>query len=190
MVYTIGCNGNKLYNKEGEKNMADAYLGEIRMFSGNYAPQGWALCNGQTLQINGNEALYSLLGVVYGGDGQTTFALPDLRGRLPIHISSQYPLGNKGGTETVTITAAELPTHTHLVGANSTVGEATQSSPENNVWGVTDFGGYQTNVGSGLIQMNPTLVEPVGSNLPHDNMMPSLTINFIIATVGLYPTPY
>ena len=118
--------------------MSDQYLGEIRMFAGNYAPEGWAMCNGQLLMINQNEALFSLIGTTYGGDGQTTFALPDLQGRVPVHTGRNnvtgtvYPLGQKGGTETVTLVADQLPRHTHAVNAQSQAG--TSSTPDNNYW--------------------------------------------------------
>ncbi|WP_431027703.1 phage tail protein [Lysinibacillus sp. LZ02] len=167
--------------------MADAYIGEIRMFSGNYAPVGWALCNGQVLLINGNEALYSLIGTMYGGDGRTTFALPDLRGRIPIHKSQQYALGSVGGTERVTLTQAELPAHTHTVRANANQNDAINSSPASGVWGYTSFTSYQTNTASGIVPMDERLVEAIGGSTSHNNMMPSFAINFIIATVGNYP---
>ena len=170
--------------------MADQYVGEIRLFAGNYAPQGWALCNGQTLSISENEVLYSLIGVTYGGDGRTTFALPDLRGRVPIHQNLQYPLGNKGGTETVQLKLSELPEHTHPVAANNDQASATFTTAESNFWGYTSFTSYQTNPTSGVVSMDSTLVSTAGGNIPHDNMMPSLTMNFMIATVGLYPSQY
>ncbi|MFJ7951947.1 phage tail protein [Lysinibacillus sp. NPDC096418] len=168
--------------------MSEAYLGEVRMFSGNYAPVGWALCNGQTLSISENEALFALIGTTYGGDGQTTFALPDLQGRIPIHKSPQYALGSKGGTETVTLTQAQLPAHTHLLNANNNPNDASQSPPTNHVWGVSDLDNYQTDAASNIVQMNASLITLVGGNLPHNNIMPSMAINFIIATEGLFPT--
>lgn len=168
--------------------MADAYLGEIRMFSGNFAPKGWALCNGQMLMISKNNALYALIGTTYGGDGQTTFALPDLQGRIPIHLSPQNALGSKGGSETVTLTQAELPVHMHLMNANNVTNDATQSSPANHVWGVSDLDNYQTDVASNRVQMNESLITSAGEDQSHDNMMPSLAINFLIATAGIFPT--
>ncbi|MEK4698167.1 tail fiber protein [Solibacillus sp. FSL R7-0668] len=168
--------------------MSDCYIGEIRMFSGSYAPQGWAFCNGQTLQIAENEALFVLIGTTYGGDGMTTFSLPDLQGRVPIHQNSQYAIGSKDGTETVTLTQAQLPAHTHLLNVNNEANDSSQSSPANHVWGVSDINNYQTNVTSNLVQMNTNLITPVGGNQPHDNMMPSLAINFIIALQGIFPS--
>lgn len=174
--------------KEKESvGMSEAYLGEIRMFSGKFAPIGWTLCNGQLLLINQYQALYSLIGNKYGGDGITNFALPDLRGRIPIHLSSQYPIASNGGTEKITLTETNLPAHTHIVSANKEKTDTTASSPANNVWGKADLKNYQTNVASDIVQMNADLVTSVGGNQPHENMMPSLAINFIIATQGLYP---
>ena len=167
--------------------MSEAYLGEIRMFSGEFAPINWAFCNGQLLEINEYQALFSLLGNKYGGDGVTNFALPDLRGRIPIHTSPQYPLASKGGSENVTLTEANLPAHTHIVNANNVKTETTESSPANHVWGVADLKNYQTDMASDIVQMNSSLMVSVGGNQPHENMMPSLVINFIIATQGLYP---
>lgn len=167
--------------------MSDQYVGEIRMFSGKYAPQGWELCNGQLLTITGNEALFSLIGVKYGGDGSTNFALPDLRGRLPIHNSSQFPWASKGGTETVALTEENLPAHTHSVYANNIPNEATENSPANNTWGISSLTNYQTNVSSNIVQMNNELVSNVGGIQSHNNIMPSFVLNFIIATQGLYP---
>lgn len=168
--------------------MSDQYVGEIRMFSGNYAPQGWAFCNGQTLQISEYEVLYVLIGTTYGGDGRSTFALPDLRGRVPIHNSSQYPLASKGGAEIVTLTQGNLPPHTHHVYANNTPNEATEGSPTNNTWGISDITNYQMNTTSNIVQMNVNLISSIGGNQPHNNMMPSMVINFIIATTGLFPS--
>lgn len=163
------------------------YVGEIRMFGGNYAPVGWALCNGQVLPIRGNEVLYSLIGTTYGGNGKETFALPDLQGRIPIHHNSQYGLGKTGGTETVTLKLNELPAHTHAVIANGNKYDATQNSPANNVWGYTSFTSYQKNLTSNTVQMDPNLVSVTDYNKPHYNMMPSLAISFMIATRGIYP---
>ncbi|MEC1179521.1 tail fiber protein [Metasolibacillus meyeri] len=168
--------------------MAEAYVGEIRMFSGQYAPVGWEFCNGQLLSITEHEALYVLLGTTYGGDGQTNFALPDLRGRLPLHISSNYPLGSMGGTESITLIQNQLPSHTHSVIANNTLTAATESSPANNVWGVSSVTNYQANATSNLVAMNTSVIAPVGGNQAHNNIMPSLAVNFIIAKWGIFPT--
>lgn len=166
--------------------MSEAYVGEIRMFAGDYAPQGWALCNGQLLSILENEVLYALLGTTYGGDGRTTFGLPDLQGRIPIHTSSSIPLGTKAGTETVTLTTSQLPAHTHMANASSTVGA--ESSPSNAVWAPTTLENYSDGTGATPVSMNGAALSPVGGSQPHENMMPSLTISFIIALVGIYPS--
>ncbi|WP_312110760.1 phage tail protein [Brevibacillus reuszeri] len=165
--------------------MSDAYLGEIRMFGGNYAPQGWALCNGQLLNISENEALYSLLGTTYGGDGRTTFGLPDLRGRIPVHRSSTIPYGSNAGVESVTVTSANLPAHTHL--ANASMDGGTLTSPNNAVWATSSLKNYSDGTSGSPVQMNVQSVSYVGGNQPHDNMMPSLTISFIISLYGAYP---
>ncbi|MCX7571874.1 tail fiber protein [Tumebacillus sp. DT12] len=163
--------------------MSESYLGEIRMFAGNFAPQGWALCNGQILSIAENEALFALLGTTYGGDGQTTFALPDLQGRVPVHPSTAYPRASKSGTETVTLTATQMPAHTHTV--NTVNATATAISPNNAVWA---SGPRSTFATTGTpTAMNPASISTVGGSQPHDNMMPSLTISFIISLYGVFP---
>ncbi len=172
--------------------MTTPYLGEIRMFGGNFAPKGWALCDGSLINISDNEALFSLLGTVYGGDGRTTFGLPDLRGRIPIH-AGQGPgltdrnLGAKVGDETVTLTEANLPSHNHAWYATNAA--ATSSSPENNVT-ASDLANkiYSDNT-SPTSTMSASVIEDyVGSAQSHDNMMPYQCVNFIIALVGLMPS--
>ncbi|MFS0724277.1 phage tail protein [Paenibacillus sp. 1P07SE] len=166
--------------------MSDQYVGEIRMFAGNYAPQGWAICDGSIVNIYDNEALYSLIGTTYGGDGRTNFALPDLRGRVPIHIGTGYAMGQKAGTEKVTLTQNQLPQHTHVVHASKTA--ATSNSPENAYWGLsTGVTNYQTNVEPNTT-MHASTVSAVGGNQAHDNMMPTFAVSFIIATEGNYPS--
>ncbi|USG65061.1 tail fiber protein [Brevibacillus ruminantium] len=162
--------------------MSESYLGEIRMFAGNYAPQGWALCNGQLLNISEYEALYALLSTTYGGDGKTTFALPDLRGRIAIHPSTSYPLASKNGTETVTLVSNQLPQHTHIANATSTL--ETGHTPANSIWGKNLMMAYSTGA---TTNMSGQLLAPVGSGQPHDNMMPTTTISFIISIYGYYP---
>ncbi|MBL0385893.1 phage tail protein [Tumebacillus sp. ITR2] len=168
--------------------MATAYVGEIRMFASGKVPNGWALCDGSLLSVNAYPALYSLISTTYGGDGVNNFALPDLRGRLPIHVSSQYPMGSKAGTEKVTLTTAQLPNHTHPGQASSAVG--TSADPTNAFWAAST-GASNTNftdgVGVTLTSMSAAAVSSVGSNGAHDNMMPSFTLNFIIALNGEYP---
>jgi len=165
--------------------MSESYLGEIRMFAGNFAPSGWALCNGQLLNISENEALYALIGTTYGGNGQDTFALPDLQGRVAIHPSTNYPRASKSGTETVTLTQSQLPAHTHVPNANSTV--STGSTPANSLWAANPNLNFSNGSGSTPVNMNALLVSPIGGNQPHDNMMPTVTISFIISLYGIYP---
>ncbi|WLR52037.1 tail fiber protein [Bacillus tianshenii] len=167
----------------------EQYIGEIRMFSGNYAPQGWAFCDGQILPISQNEALYSLIGGIYGGDGRTTFALPDYRGRIPLHqgtnplTGTTYNLGQKGGTETVTLIEQHLPSHTHRVAASSQAG--TSNDPTNAVWSGSGINQYSDQTPDGT--MSQEAITDVGGNQAHENMMPSLTISYIIALTGIYP---
>lgn len=165
--------------------MSDPYIGEIRMFAGNFAPLGWAICDGSVLSISENSALYSLLGTTYGGDGQTAFALPDLRGRAPLHQSNTgniHPLGQKGGTETVTLTTVNLAAHTHPAAAGT--GGTAVTSPNGSWWGTSTFNSYSTEA------PNTTLnaINASGGGQPHENMMPFLAINFIIALNGVYPS--
>ncbi|GAA4503793.1 phage tail protein [Pseudaeromonas paramecii] len=168
----------------------EPYLGEIRIFGGNYAPAGWAFCSGQLLPVSGNEALYALLGTTYGGNGQTTFALPDLRGRLPLHLGQassgqNYPLGARGGAEQVNLSEAQLPAHTHQAkgSANGSVG-----SPQAACWAATSAVPAYSTV-TPTTHMGPQAVMPTGGSQPHDNLMPSLGLSFIIALQGIYPTP-
>ncbi|MGE6228491.1 phage tail protein [Paenibacillus chitinolyticus] len=163
--------------------MSESYLGEIRMFGGNYPPQGWALCNGQLLNISENEALFVLLGTTYGGDGRTTFGLPDLQGRIPVHPNQSYIRGSKSGTETVTLTQSQLPQHTHTLFATSNPGTA--NSPANNTWASATTEIYASS--GTTTPMNPQTITPVGGNQPHDNMMPSSVITFIISLYGVFP---
>lgn len=162
----------------------DPFIGEIRMFAGNFAPVGWLICDGTLLPIQNYDALYSLLGTTYGGNGTTTFALPDLRGRIPIHRNTQYPQGAAGGTETVTLTPAQLPAHTHTAKVQSAA--ADQASPTGNVWATSPTSQFANVTPSGT--MSPSTVAIAGASQPHDNMMPFQVLNFIIATEGIFPT--
>lgn len=161
------------------------YIGEIRMFAGDYAPEGWALCDGTVLGIAGNEVLFTLIGTTYGGDGVSTFALPDLRGRIGIGISSNHPLGQIAGTESVTLSAPHLPAHTHIPGACQEKGTA--KDPTGMLWAISDIDQYSTDGVSGT--MSPSAILPTGGNLPHDNMMPYTVVNYIIAQEGVFPDP-
>lgn len=173
----------------------DAYVGQIRLFAGNYAPEDWALCNGATISISENQVLFALIGTTYGGDGKTNFKLPDLRGRLPLHIgkgpqtTTDYTLGQKVGVETVTITPANLPSHNHAV--NATIAATTQTSPEGEpLLGNPERGFYMPKTATGFtpLQMNDAALEEApGGNQPHNNYMPTIAMNYIICTAGLYP---
>ena len=163
--------------------MSDPYNGEIRMFAGNFAPVGWLLCQGQVLPISDFDALFNLIGTTYGGDGQQTFALPDLQSRMPMHQGSGYVLGQTGGTETVTLNQNQLPVHTHQAVAAAV---ASSPSPNGNFWASYANMEYSTQAPSA--PMAPTALSLAGGNQPHDNMMPFLCINFIISLYGIFPT--
>jgi microcystin-dependent protein len=164
--------------------VADPFVGEIRMFGGNFAPRGWAFCDGSVLPISQNEALFSLIGTTYGGDGQSTFNLPDLRGRLPIHQGGGFVIGQSAGTEAVTLTLNQIPQHTHAVSARTS---ATAGSPSGAVYGGnTTTTIYTANPPSA--QMNAAMVGIGGGSQPHDNMMPYGVVSFIIALEGIYPS--
>lgn len=168
--------------------MAQPYVGEIRMFAGTFATVGWEFCEGQLLPISENETLFQLIGTTYGGDGQSTFALPDLRGRIPVHQGNGYILAEAGGVESVTLTVNQIPAHTHpLVGSTQ---NATNASPQNNVTGKTTANIYASNPQPGDFQnMSPSAIGGVGGSQPHDNMHPFVGINFIISLFGIFPTP-
>jgi microcystin-dependent protein len=161
------------------------YIGEIRMFAGNFPPAGWAFCEGQLIPISENDALFTLIGTTYGGDGQSTFALPDLRGRLPVHMGGGFVLGESSGTETVTLTPSQIPSHTHTVLASDDI--PTQSSPSNNVTGQAAAKFYRA--GNPTVSLNAGSVSITGGSQPHDNFQPYLCINFIISLFGVFPSP-
>lgn len=164
--------------------MAEPFLSEIRIMSFGYAPRGWAMCNGQLLPINQNQALFSLLGTTFGGNGQTNFALPDLRGNVPIHVGSGFTLGEKGGQQSHTLTISELPTHTHV--ANASTNNADNVIPTDNVFGiVAGLYGPPNN----LTSLQPAAVTNVGGSQAHLNMQPFLVLNFCIALQGIFPSP-
>lgn len=171
--------------------MATPYLGEIRMVGFNFAPAGWAFCNGQLLSISNNDALFSLIGTTYGGDGQNTFGLPDLRGRIPVHQGtsvngSSYIQGQSAGTETVTLLTAQIPAHTHPAAASDgTVGTA-QDSPSGAYWSKWVGGAFSTAEGSS--SMNAGAIGSIGGGQPHNNLPPYLAVSFVIALVGIFPT--
>jgi microcystin-dependent protein len=163
--------------------MADPYIGEIRMFAGNFAPVNWLFCQGQVLNISDYDALYTLLGTTYGGDGISTFAIPNLASRIPVHQSPSYPLGSTGGAETVLLSQAHLPVHSHA--ARATNGAASSSSPANALWASWSDSPYST--ASPTATMDAAAFQTAGGSEPHDNMPPFLGMNFIIALFGLFP---
>jgi len=165
--------------------MALPYIGEIRMFAGNFAPANWLICNGQLLPISQNETLFQLIGTTYGGDGQVTFGLPDLRGRVPVHQGNGFALAQQGGQETVTLTTPQLPQHTHNAAAAS--GPGNSDSPSGaNAWATAATPLYSTAATNA--QMNPGAISASGGSQPHDNMSPYLTINYIISLLGIFPS--
>jgi microcystin-dependent protein len=167
----------------------DPFVAEIRIFPFNFAPRGWAWCNGQLMPISQNTALFSLLGTTYGGDGKSTFALPDLQGRAPMHPGqgpglSLHDLGEVGGTESVTLLESEMPLHNHMVGIAPEPGEVT--SPSGNSIAVSQEGNVFV-AGTANKQMSASILPPAGGNMPHNNMQPFLTVYFCIALQGIYP---
>lgn len=165
--------------------MAEPFLSEIRMFSFNFAPKGWALANGQLLPINQNQALFALLGTTYGGDGRVNFALPNLRGRTPIHFGGGFTLGEASGTESVTLTIGQLPAHTHVLNATSLT--ATTPIPDNTMAMATCSADLYGAAAS-LVPMNTGVVGNAGGSQAHVNMQPFLTINFCVALQGIFPS--
>jgi microcystin-dependent protein len=163
--------------------MAEPFLSEIRLFSFNFAPKGWALCNGQLLPINQNQALFALLGTTYGGNGQTTFALPNLRGRAGMHVGNGHTLGEAAGTESVTLNIQQLPTHIHFMQAANKDGDL--AIPAGNL--LANFNnGYRS--ASNLTPLLAGTISNVGGSQPHNNMCPYLVLNFCIALVGIFPS--
>jgi microcystin-dependent protein len=168
--------------------MADPYYGEIRMFAGNFAPAGWMFCEGQLLPISQYDTLFNLIGTMYGGDGQSTFALPDLRGRIPMHVGNGHIQAEQGGTETVTLTVNQIPNHNHALLATSAVG--TQSSPAGNYYAASGVQLYADPAVASPIAMKAGLGGPAGGSQPHNNFAPYLCVDFIICvSVGTYPSP-
>jgi microcystin-dependent protein len=163
--------------------MSDAYIGDIKVVAFGFAPRGWALCNGQLLPIAQYQALFSLLGTMYGGDGKTTFALPDLRSRIPLHTGNGYNQGQPGGEVGHTLTVNELPLHNHTAIGDSTAGKASQPGGE------LAAGSVQAAYGTSAdLTMNPAAARPAGNAQPHPNLPPYLVLNFIICLNGIFPT--
>ncbi len=176
--------------------MSNPFVGEIRMFGGNFAPAGWAFCNGAILPISENETLFNLIGTTYGGDGQSTFALPNLQSRIPLHVGPGFVQAQTGGEESVTLTTNQIPSHNHLV-QTATGGAAAKSTPGGNV--VADqnlpsppnpspfiYAAFVNDANQRAL--GPKTIQAAGSNQPHDNMVPFLVVNFIISLFGIFPS--
>ncbi len=163
--------------------MSEPFLSEIKIVSFNFAPKGWALCNGQLLPINQNQALFSLLGTTYGGDGRVNFALPNLQSRVPIHFSNSHSLGEAAGEENHTLNVQEMPAHTHSFSASNAAPD--QGTPAGNMW-ASNSGAYSS--ASVDTSMNPASVSSAGGSQPHTNIQPYLVLNFIIALQGIFPS--
>ena len=168
--------------------MAQPYVGEIRIFAGNFAPAGWMFCEGQLLPISENETLFQLIGTTYGGDGESTFGLPDLRGRLPIHQGNGFILAETGGAEEITLTTTQIPSHTHPMLASGNT--ATGTAPSNAVLAASTgatISPYGTD--APLTNLAPQAIGPVGGSQPHTNFQPYLCLDFIISLFGIFPSP-
>jgi microcystin-dependent protein len=166
--------------------MAQPYVGEIRMFAGNFAPAGWMFCEGQQLPISENETLFQLIGTTYGGDGETTFNLPDLRGRIPIHQGNGFALAEPGGAEEITVTVNQIPAHAHPLLANG--GQGSSNSATNNVLAASPTLDLYREA-QPTVALSPAAVGSSGGSQPHTNLQPYLGINFIISLFGIFPSP-
>ena len=164
--------------------MSEPFLSEIKIVSFGYAPKGWALCDGKLMPINQNQALFSLLGTTYGGDGRVNFALPNLQGRVPVHMGSGFSLGELGGEITHTLNTSEMPAHTHS--AIASLNTSNQSAPGNNFWGNAGLASYSASPPS--TPMSPSAIGNAGSSQPHANMSPFLVLSYIIALQGIFPS--
>jgi len=166
--------------------MAQPYVGEIRMFAGNFAPAGWMFCEGQLLPISENETLFQLIGTTYGGDGESTFALPDLRGRLPLHQGNSFILAETGGAEEITLTVQQIAAHSHPLLASTNFGNTAQ--PNNLVLGASSTFDLYVDAAA-TSAMTPQAISSVGGSQPHTNFQPYLCVNFIISLFGIFPPP-
>ncbi len=166
--------------------MGQPYVGEIRMFGGNFAPAGWAFCSGQLIAISENDTLFNLIGTTYGGDGQTTFALPNLQSRLPLHQGTGFVIGQAAGVESVTLTTQQIPSHSHVPTCQTAAGS---QGPANGLWAATAPATTQIYANTApAAAMNAAAIGSSGGSQPHDNMMPYLVVNFIISLFGIFPT--
>jgi microcystin-dependent protein len=172
--------------------MADPFVAEIRIFPFNFAPKGWAWCDGQLMPLSQNTALFSLLGTTYGGNGKSNFALPDLQGRAPMHPGqgpglSLHDLGETGGSETVTLLESEIPAHSHGLMASTQPGEDSDPSPSEGLARSVGASLYQTTTNANIVQLSPNALAPAGGDQPHNNLQPYLTFYFCIALQGVFP---
>jgi microcystin-dependent protein len=168
--------------------MAQPYVGEIRMFAGNFAPAGWMFCEGQLLPISENETLFQLIGTTYGGDGQSTFALPDLRGRIPLHQGNSFVLAETGGAEEITLTVQQIPAHSHAALATNNVGNST--NPQGNILAAgTTVAASPYGTDAPTAPLNASTIGSVGGSQPHNNFQPYLCVDFIISLFGIFPSP-
>jgi microcystin-dependent protein len=165
--------------------MAQPYVGEIRIFAGNFAPAGWMFCEGQLLPISEYETLFNLIGTTYGGDGQSTFGLPDLRGRIPLHQGNGFTLAETGGAETITLTVSQIPAHSHAFIATTDI--ANQGSPSGTLCAQPSVSKLYF-AASGAAAMAPNSITPTGGNQPHNNFQPYLCVDFIISLFGIFPS--
>ncbi len=165
--------------------MSSPFIGEIRLFAGNFAPQGWAFCDGSLMAIAENDALFNLIGTTYGGDGQNTFALPDLRSRVPIHQGPGFVIGQAAGEESVTLTIQQIPIHSHA--AQCRAGTSNSANPSGNFWGSSSALQYAA-PGDTVSAMAAAALPAAGGSQPHDNMIPFLGINYIISLFGVFPS--
>ena len=168
--------------------MSNQFLGEIRVFGFGFPPRGWALCQGQILAISTNTALFSLLGTTYGGNGQSTFALPDLRGRSPVHRGNEIVQGEQTGAEAVTLVSTQLPQHTHLMNATTSAGTRRPAISGIFASDTTTPSSFYAAPSSGLTSLSPSAIQAAGGNQPHANMQPYLVLNFCIALQGIFPS--
>ena len=173
--------------------MSQPFLGEIKIIAWNFAPKGWAFCNGQFLPINQNQALFSILGTTYGGDGRVNFALPDFRGRSPYHVGQSLTLGEKGGQAAHTLTVSEMPTHTHIPNASNGTGNlvfpaALSPVAQHNIWAITSQNPYVGAPGTNLTAMNAGCLGNTGGSQAHENRQPYTVLNFVIALQGIFPS--
>jgi microcystin-dependent protein len=168
--------------------MAQPYVGEIRMFAGNFAPAGWMFCEGQLLPISENETLFNLIGTTYGGDGQSTFALPDLRGRLPLHQGNGFVLAESAGSEEITLTVSQIPSHTHPLLGSTAI--ASSNAPQNSVVAQDNIVGVDFYIeDTPTANMAATAISTVGGSQPHTNFQPYLCVNYILSLFGIFPPP-